>query len=342
MSNKQKHYTLDNFIAAKSGDGNSNIIGKLLYYTIGKCLIKEDRIKEILKECDIDESYLSNKFTNTHAFKSATKQLEKKYRYDTGKGNVEIYKIRILDNAKENNGNLIVREIKREIISEKKNPMVYLGNITYDKLEDKVDFALNPVTCKDLDIDLKEECKKILSLFEYAKDCYNENRIVNLVENYVINELDASPISIHGKLFFVPIFRNEELAKLEQFLATIEEDNEIKKRYGINSNINFATIPVMDDEKYIKEYTKEFYAMAEQEIETYMKRFNHFIENGQTSEKIINAWIEKVDKFIDKKKKYEALFKKQLGELDEDIEIMERQIQELTYRVEKAKNEKEE
>ena len=338
FSMTKRSHSLDSLIAVREHD-NTNIIGKLLYFTIGKTLIKEDRMGQIIEECGISKEYLASKFTNTHAFKSATKQLEKKYKVDTDKGNIEIYKIRILDNAKENSGNLIVREIKREIISEKKNPMISLGNLTYDKTTDDVNYDLNPVTIEDLDFDLKAECEKVFDLYEYSKDCYNENRIVNLIESYVTQELDASPISIHGKLFFVPIFRNEELAKLEQLIATIEEENEVTTRYGIDGNIHFATIPVMSDEKYIKEYTKEFYVMAEREIETYMKRFNHFIENGQTSDKILEVWIDKVDKFVEKKKKYEDLFKRNLCELDSDISIIERQIQELTYRVSKKEQE---
>lgn len=321
---------LEGMVAVK-GDGDTNIIGKLLYYSIGKTLIKEEKVKQIMEACGMKDDLMSNKFTNTHTFKTVTKQLEQKRKLVAKDGSLsEIYKIRILDNSKE--GNLVVREIKKEVIREKKNDMIYLGNLIYDKTEDKVTYTLNPVQYGSLDFDLKASVEATVELFEYAKGCYNENRIVNFVEKYVTEMLDASPISIHGKLFFVPIYKNEEIVKLEQFLEMIDEANELEGEY------NYASIPVMDDEKYVKEYTKEFYAMAEQEIETYQKRFQHFIEEGQASEKILTGWIDKVQKLIDKKKKYEEVFKQSLDNINDDLEIINRQIRELSIRMERKKN----
>lgn len=331
---------MNSFVAVKENNSNgSNIIGKLIYYTIGRTLIKEGKVRQIVRDCDIDISKLNSKYTNTHTFKSVTKMLEQKRKVVKPNGQIEVYNIRILDNEKENQGKKLVREIKKEVIKEKKNQFIYLGNFTYDKEIDAinaekeklklkpvgfaVDYNINASKATEIDFDLKDECNNIIRLYDYAKDCYNENRLVTFVDNYVTHELDASPVNIHGKLFFIPIFKNEELVKLEQFMTMIQEANEVK------GNISFASIPVMDDEKYIKEYTKEFYAMAEEELEIYQKKLSAFIQNKKYSGKVLDGWLKKIDKFIEKKAKYEEVFKRNLSEIDEDIAIIERQVREL-------------
>jgi hypothetical protein len=340
--------SLDNIIAVK--EGANGIIGKLVYFTIGRCLIKEDKVEEIVADSGINKGILSKKFTNTHAFKSATKSLERKIK-TFNRGVLDVYNIRILDNAKEQ-GKYVVREIKKEVIKEKQNDMIHLGNFMLDSeavkknierdkkgivstRDAELSFNLIEKNIKEVNFDLKnslghdlyEECQKIVELYEYAKDCYNENRIVGLVEKYVEDYLDASPISIHGKVFFVPVFRDEELSKIEIFMNAINEANEL------DGNISIMTVPIMDEKRFVKEYTKEFYNMANTEIEIYQERLDYFIKSGQSNERVLNAWKQKIERFIEKKQKYSIIFKQELDELNGDMEILYRQMRELDMRM---------
>lgn len=335
----------NNLIAVKGQ--NVSYIGKLVYFTVGKTLIKEKTIKEILNNCCIDESYISGKYSELHAFKTATKLMENRHKMYNKNGEIEYYNIRILDNEKENDGELYVREIKKEIIDERKNKMIYLGNFIFYyenakrnlalkkqaeengeplgglKLEKEVDFILNPATINEVDFDLKKECEKIISMYEYAKDAFNENRIVDLVEKYIEEELDASKVNIHGKLYFIPIYKNEELNKLEQFFEMIKSENRAE------GYINFVAIPVMNEEKYIEEYTQEYYSMAQEEIELIQKRLQYFAQRDTINEKIVNKWIEKIQKFMDKKAKYEEIFKRKLDDINDDIMVINRLVKEI-------------
>lgn len=337
--------SLNNIVAVKE-DSNTNIIGRLMYFMIGKAFIPSDMIKQIVTQCGIGEDLLASKFVNTHAFKSATKSLEKRRKCVDGKGRLHLYRIRVLDNQKEADGKVLVREIKKETIKEKMNPMVNLGNFIYNKEADTLTVKLNPVTIKneieviDNCMDLKEECQKILDLFELAKTCYNENRLVTFVENFIMEQLDASPINVHGKLFFIPKYKEAELAKLEMFMQMIEQENLIRE-----GTITFAAIPVMSEEKYIKEYSKEFYASLQEELDILMTRFDHFItKKGTASEKVISVWLEKYNKLMEKKKSYEELFKRKLDNLNEDIDLVDMQVKELKNRIDtesKLKKQKE-
>lgn len=155
-----------------------------------------------------------------------------------------------------------------------------------------------------------------------------------------MEQLDASPINVHGKLFFIPKYRESELAKLEMFMQMIEQENLIKE-----GTITFAAIPVMSDEKYIKEYSKEFYTSLQEELDILMTRFDHFItKKGTASEKVISVWLEKYNKLMEKKKSYEELFKRKLDNLNEDIDLVDMQVKELKSRIDiesKLKKQKE-
>jgi hypothetical protein len=343
LSDKVAVNSLENLIVVKDSK-NTNIIGKIIYFMIGKALIRDEKISDIVEQCGIGKDLLQSKFSNTHAFKTATKQLELRRRYVDKNGHLNLYRIRILDNAKEADNDKvvrIVREIKKEIISEKKNPMINLGNFIYDKEKDDVTAVLNPVTVKseitekDPELDLKKECLEIINLFQMAKGCYNENRLVTFAENFIMDQLDASPINIHGKLFFIPAYKEAELAKLEMFMELIEVENLIK------GTITFAALPVMSEEKYIKLYTKEFYTSASDELEILMSRFDHFIsKEGTASEKVIKGWIDKYNRLIQKKKGYEDLFKRDLDNLNEDMDLVGMQVRELQSRIQKQQEEK--
>lgn len=342
MENSVSVNSLNNLVAVKE-DGNTNIIGRLMYFMIGKAFIPSDTVKQIVEQCGIGEDLLASKFVNTHAFKSATKSLEMRRKCVDGKGKLHLYRIRVLDNQKEADGKVLVREIKKETIKEKMNPMVNLGNFIYDKESDTLKAQLNQVTIEkeietiDDKLDLKEECQKILQLFELAKTCYNENRLVTFVENFIMEQLDASPINVHGKLFFIPKYKEAELSKLEMFMQLIEQENLIKE-----GTITFAAIPVMSEEKYVKEYAKEFYDSLQDDLDILMTRFDHFItKRGTASEKVISIWVEKYNKLMEKKNSYEELFQRKLDNLNEDIDLVDMQVKELKNRIETEKGLKE-
>lgn len=187
MMPSRKESRFDNIVAMK-GAQETSFIGKLVYFTIGRCLIKEKKFNEILDNCDISRDLFSTSYTSTHAFKSATKTLERKVKeYDHGKLN--IYNIRILDNKREDGGDTVVREIKKEIIGERQNTMIYLGNFIHHQdavkrnleklklaelnqttllptdLESEIEFQLNPTVYGEVNFDLYAECEKIVKFY---------------------------------------------------------------------------------------------------------------------------------------------------------------------------------
>ncbi len=317
-----------NFIAVNANVEGSNIIGKLVYYTIGKTMVAEDRIFEILEECGISTDIVNKKHTNTQAFKTATSKVQTgRIISRDGNSNVEdIFRIRIFDNKKEDNGTKLYREIKKENILEKTNKFVYLGNFIYDKIEDKMEYSLVPQNIKDLDYDIKASCDLAMTEFEMEKNGFNEDRMATLIDNYMADQLEGTRVQIHGKLWFIPIFKNEELIKIENFIEIVSKEN---IRDGL---VEIMSIPIMDEEKYVERYTREFHTMAKAEMEIYQKKLTELIKNPSTRSSTLDTWMKKVKQFIEKKKKYEELFKKDLEEMDDDLAVMNRQLRELEIR----------
>lgn len=319
---------MKNIIAANSSD-MANIIGKLTYYTVGQFILSEKRIREALRECGIDdEELVPKKYQNVNAFKKATSKMQTGRIYSSKTDSEDMFRIRIFENKRENQGNLVVREIKKESIQEKMNKFTYLGNISYNKETDSIDFNIIEENIKDLNYDLEAACRMVKREFEIEKDGFNEDRMRYLLDRYMEEYCQASRIQIHGKLWFVPIFSLEALTKIEAFIDIITCEN---NRDGL---LEIMSIPIIDEEKYVKRYSREFLTMAEAELKIFQNKLESLIENPGTRQTTLDAWMKKIDEFIEKKKRYEELFQRNYEEMSENIDFMKRQMQELMIRQE--------
>jgi hypothetical protein len=56
----------------------------------------------------------------------------------------------------------------------------------------------------DMDVDTEKYCHQAENLFALYQNCYGRNPVETIVDNFIV-EMDAVKISVHGKLFFVPL-----------------------------------------------------------------------------------------------------------------------------------------
>jgi hypothetical protein len=330
---------MNRVVAVNEAVAGTNIIGKIVYFTIGKAMIAEDRVLEVLKECGINENIINKKHTSTQAFKTATSKLQTGaiITKDENHNVEDVFKIRIFDNKKEDNGTKIVREIKKENIHEKTNKFLYLGNFIYDKETDTMSYSLVEPNIKDLKYDIKAECDKAIAEFDIERHGFNEDRLATLLDNYMAEQLEGTRIQIHGKLWFIPMFKNEDLVKIENFMDIISQENirfDEDKKVG---RIEITSIPIMDEEKYVEKYSREFHAMAQAELEIYQKKIMELMKNESARSLTMDTWIKKAQQFIDKKQRYEELFKKDIEDMNDDLTVMNRQLRELEIRREQTK-----
>jgi len=212
-----------------------------------------------------------------------------------------------------------------------KNIYTQVGSFRYDMEIDEFSADIS-----DIDTDIETEilegiAKKAEKLFELYKKSYNRNSVETIFDN-ILSTMDVSKVSAYGKLYFIPRYKMERIAYLEELADRINRENLLKTLGVHHSPISVNSIFVINDERQRKNFEQEFYNTVEKEIEYYQERLQHFIESGCKSEAVINRWLKKIEKLQVKKKGYEDIFKKSLDKLNDQFEIIEVQAQELKLR----------
>lgn len=307
-------FRMDDFIAVTKN--SDKVLGKMIYYSLGNILIEKDKMLEIGAKIGMDIK--PRREAKTDAFMSATGDIR-----DTIRENDQIFKIYIRDNKRVEKG-IVSRELVKETLDPTSNTYEKLGNFVFDKENQEIQ-------CEIYSYEYAHYEEKVRNLYDLYQRCYGKVSIETIVENY-IHSLDASKISIHGKLFFVPNFSMDRLTLLEDLFFEVEEAN-LNKEY---STVTFNSMYVTNDEKQSAEMEKEFYTTLNKEIEFCQAQLQRMINEGKESKKIISKWLEKVDRLLEKKARYENLFNKELNKLQDNFEVLEIQRQELEMRIKKG------
>ncbi|NBI07638.1 DUF6744 family protein [Senegalia massiliensis] len=324
-----------NFVAINSNVEGNNIIGKLVYYTIGETMLNEKEVFNILDDCGISKDIVAKKHTSTQAFKTATKKIQKRgiLLSDPMTGDINKYHLIVEDNKTEDNGNLWVREIKLEKVKERNNNYTYMGNFIYDKVTDKASYSLNSATMKSVGYDITKLCDYAMEEFEREAHGFNKNRLNNFMTKYMKEILDGSSVKIRAKVWFVPIYKANELLKLENFIEILSKKN------TEDGTVEIMSIPLMHEEKYVERYTREFHNTVNFELNEIYKHINRIMKQENSRPETMDTWIQKGKSVLEKKQKYEKVFKRNFEVMEEDMEILNRQLQELEIRKEKRTKE---
>jgi|GEM_PF-272848 len=320
-------------LIAINGDQSKNemILGQLLYMSLGSMLIKREDMQDILEILGIDEKYMPRKLQYTDAFRSATTEASTKLSV-----NGKCIKLYMRDNLKDKSKGIISRELVKEIVGWD-NHYTQVGKFRYDTENKTMSYELADYN-SDISVhQLQELADKVEALFELYKESYNRNSVETIINNLLEN-MDTSKVTQHGKLYFVPRYKLNEVMKLEELGELLNEKN-----YLANMGVNYAPVTinaiyVINDDKQRKNFEQSFYTTVQNELELYQNRLTHFINNGSKSEKIIGRWLEKIKELNDKKGKYELLFNKSLSKLNDEFENVEFLATELQMRLRETSN----
>jgi hypothetical protein len=314
-------------LIAINGDQSNNemILGQLLYMTLGSMLIKREDMQDIFEVLGIDEKYMPRKLQYTDAFRSATTEIATRLNV-----NGKYIKLYMRDNLKDKSKGIISRELVKEIVGWD-NYYTQVGKFKYDTENKTLSYELADYDSDISVYQLQELADKVEALFELYKESFNRNSVETIINN-LLGNMDTSKVTQHGKLYFVPRYKLNEVTILEEFGEMLNEKNHL-----VNMGVNYtpATINaifVINDEKQRKNFEQSFYTTVQKELELYQNRLTHFINNGSKSEKIIGRWLEKIKELNVKKKKYENLFSKNLDKLNDEFENVEFLAMELQMR----------
>ncbi|MDD6736344.1 MAG: hypothetical protein PUE13_08575, partial [Clostridiales bacterium] len=292
----------------------SEIMGKYMYYSFPRLIVKTERVKEICEQIGFPVS-VSEKGSITDAFKSATSNIYDRIEQE---GN-EVLKIYCRDNKRGDN-NILSRELVEETLMNSTNNYRKLANITLDK-----EMGIMQLSGYDLCRDSRviqyfDEANNRFSLY---RDCVSNSSIENMVEKYMAS-LHAISISAKGHHYFVPKDYMHKIDLLETFFELLAKENLFVYADGRNAKyFSSNSMYVADDETQRKKMAHEFYFDMGREIEEYQKNISRLIRNGNSSQRILDRWTLKIEELQRKKREYESLLKQNLSGIDENFTLLE-------------------
>lgn len=309
----QTNKKLSNFMAVKNGDDEA-VLGKLLYFSLSNVLIERDKLQEICDSLDIPYSG-GIRLSDVNAFRSATGDI-----YARVVEGTNIFKIYCRDNEK--NGDIISRELVKESLDTSTNQYTKLANIWYDKTTEQMGFDNVEY---DYNVSPYTYCEQALSLFEKYKLCAGCKHIETIANNF-LEKMQAIKINIKGRLFTIPRTHMQYVDLFEDFIEALNTHNQNTTPLDCNS------MYIVDDEKQRAKMAQEFYTSVKKDIEAYEERARYLINTSSQSPAIMNRWVLKIDALDVKKRQYEEILQRELGELNDEFATLRMFSQELQVR----------
>ena len=307
----------NNFMVVQNITDESQLLGKFLYYSLADVLVKKDDFERICEALNFP--YAGRRISTVDAFKNATGKVTRQT--VASSGTQEIFRIYCRDNQRD--GNLYSRELVRETVGMRTNRYDKLANICYDRDADRM---YHDIVEEDPLLDVEQLCQSMEQKFLIFRECLGRSQIDTILLHY-LETLDALPISVYGKLYFVP---RDKMHKVDLFEDVLEELNRVNQN---DKTLLVNSFFVADDEKQRDKMASEFYTLVRKEAQEYQERAAYLIESGCQSASIMERWINRIRELEQKKQRYEALFQKELSETDAEFGSLELYSQELQVRV---------
>ena len=308
---------MENYMAINTADGKvEEIMGKYMYYSLPKLIVKAERVKEICSQIGFPIEVNEN-ISITDAFRSATGEIHDRIE-DNLFGELKIVKIYCRDNKKAE-ADVLSRELVEETLYETTNTYRKLANITLDKSSGEM--VLSDVDYTS-DSDIRGYFHEAQRLFELYQECIGNRSIETMADKY-ISRLHATSISARGHHYFVPKAYMHEIALLEDFMDLVAKENLFTYANNRDSKyISINSMYVADDEKQRNKMAHEFYQDMGNEIEEYQRRILKLIQSGNSSQKILDRWEIKIQSLESKKREYETILKQNLSGIDEEFTML--------------------
>ncbi len=309
---------MEDFMAIKTEDGTAaEVLGKYMYYSLPNLVVKVDRVMDICQQIDFPIA-VNTKISITDAYRSATGSIYDRI-VEIFNDEKRVVKIYCRDNKKTED-NIISRELVEEILDGTTNTYRKLANFVLDK-----ESSIMMLTDVDYTSarDIRGYFNKAEELFELYQNCLGNRSIETMAEKYIAR-MNAISITAKGHHYFVPKAYMHSISLLEDFLVLVGKENLYSypdsKRDATYISMN--SMYVADDDKQRGKMAREFYMDMSREIEEYQKRLSKLIQNGNTSQRILDRWELKIQSLEAKKREYETVLKKDLSGIDEEFTML--------------------
>lgn len=292
------------------------ILGKYMYYSFPKMIVKAEKISDICRQIGFPIAVCDTPSV-TDAFRSATGGIYDRVEEIIG-DETKICKIYCRDN-KRVEADMLSRELIEETLYQSTNTYRKLANITLDKQSGEM--VLSDVD-DSFDRDIHGYFEKAEMLFRLYRDCVGNRSIETMAAKYV-DGMHAIGISARGHHFFIPKAYMHKISLLEDFLELVAKENLFTYADGRDAKyISVNSMYVADDAKQRSKMAREFYQDMGREIEEYQRRITKLIQNGNSSQRILDRWELKFQRLESKKREYEEILKQDLSGVDEEFTML--------------------
>lgn len=308
---------MEEFMAIHTADGESgDILGKYMYYSLPKLIVKADHVREICGQIDFPITVNEN-ISLTDAFRSATGEIHDRIEKIVD-GELRVCRVYCRDN-KRVAADVVSRELVEETLYETTNAYRKLANFTLDKSSGEM--VLSDVEYSST-LDILGYFSEADRLFRLYQECVGSRSIETMAEKY-ISGMHAIGISARGHHYFVPKAYMHQIELLEEFMELIGQKNLFSYENGRDSKyISINSMYVADDAKQRGKMSREFYQDIGRDIEEYQKRIVRLIQSGNSSQRILDRWEAKIQSLEDKKQEYEELLRQDLSGIDEEFTLL--------------------
>ena len=308
----------NHFMVVQGSNLDENqLLGKFVYYSVSDVLVEKEEFERICNSMNFP--YTGRRISVVDAFRNATGKVTRRT-LQNGSGAQEIFRIYCRDNMR--SGQIYSRELVRETVGINSNRYEKLANVCYDADNDHM---FCNIVQNDPAVDVSQLCSEMEQRFAIYRNCLGRGQIDTILTHY-LSSLDALPISVYGKLYFVPRQHMHQVDLFEDFLDALNGANRSDKTLIVNSFF------VADDDKQREKMTAEFYALIRKEAQEYQERAAYLIHSGNQSPAILERWVCRINELKEKKQRFEALFRKELDETDSEFDTLRLYSQELQTR----------
>lgn len=208
---------IQNMTAVQDVEDNQ-IIGHLVWYSVGKQLIKKDDLYNCLISSGIDDAWMPNAIRSTDAFRRATKEIESK----KATGNAGVYNNYLVREVFSDN-KYVQRNIVVETVDQQGKRLAYdseAGIITLDKKNESISVVSDDSVTQEMGYEAEKK-------FDLYKQHYSAQRLRVMVHQ-ILQSLAPTPVKNGGGIYFVPDSYTEGLSNLVTFIFSLENSEAFK------------------------------------------------------------------------------------------------------------------
>lgn len=206
---------LENLAAVQTPE-TSDVIGHLVWYSIGGHTISREELRQKLINAGLEEKYLPNEIRPSDAFRRATKEIEASKKIKNGQINFLVREVYF-------DKKMIQRNIVVEEVDQQGKRLWYDPAAATLYLEKEINHFSYSATSAETEA-LAKEAER---LFDIYRTTYPAQAVRVMVAN-IIKSMAATPVRPTGGVYFIPSSHTETLFKLVSFLNSLEKGEGFK------------------------------------------------------------------------------------------------------------------